>query len=297
VKLIPVIVHIGSNTFDPTAVDACTAGGTHTTVDLVQNSPLFVSTSLTLNGISEGSTQYMDAFRRAEFDSLVGSYPSYHTMLNLTTLSAYTLTSGVVGTHGNTFSSGCALLGLLANNWLDGVITGTILPSYGAQLGPTDFVIVLFRNVVQTTNDPPTIIKCCILGYHGATGVPAQTYGTMDYESSGDFGAGVNDLSVGVHEVGEWLDDPLGSNPTPAWGKIGQVSGCQGNLEVGDPLSGTLATGVTMHNGVNYHHQELAFFSWFFNSKLTTSLGAGGKFSSNGTFGGPSKACPPGGTF
>jgi hypothetical protein len=43
--------------------------------------------------------------------------------------------------------------------------------------------------------------------------------------------------------------------------------------------------------------QELAFFSWYFNAHTTPSLGEGGKFSSNGTFGGPSKTCPPGGTY
>ena len=40
--------------------------------------------------------------------------------------------------------------------------------------------------------------------------------------------------------------DPLGNNMTPLWGGIRFVSGCQGNLEVGDPL--TAGTGA--------HHRE-----------------------------------------
>ena len=36
----------------------------------------------------------------------------------------------------------------------------------------------------------------------------------------------------------------IATNPTPKWGHIGQVSGCQSNLEVGDPLSGTNAPAV-----------------------------------------------------
>jgi hypothetical protein len=51
------------------------------------------------------------------------------------------------------------------------------------------------------------------------------------------------------------------------------------------------------HNGYTYNLVELAYFSWFFNARTTPSLGAGGAFSSNGTFKGPANACPPGGTF
>jgi hypothetical protein len=83
------------------------------------------------------------------------------------------------------------------------------------------------------------------------------------------------------HEVGEWVNDPYGNNPTPAWGHTGQVPGCQNNLEVGDPLSGTDAPRIFGSNGFTYHLQELAFFSWFFQ---TPSIGIHGWFSNNGTF-------------
>ena len=74
--------------------------------------------------------------------------------------------------------------------------------------------------------------------------------------------------------------DPLVNNATPSWGHIGQVGGCQNNLEVGDPLSGTQFPTVFM-NGFFYNMQELAFFDWFFD---TPSLGAGGVYSNNGSF-------------
>jgi hypothetical protein len=80
--------------------------------------------------------------------------------------------------------------------------------------------------------------------------------------------------------VGEWQNDPNTLNPTPSWGHIGQVSGCQNNLEVGDPLSGTTIA-VTV-NGFTYHPQELAFFSWFYHQ--SPSLGVNGWFSNKGTF-------------
>jgi hypothetical protein len=83
------------------------------------------------------------------------------------------------------------------------------------------------------------------------------------------------------HAVAEWMNDPFGNNPVPAWGHIVQQAGCQGNLEVGDPLSGTQAPRIVMPNGFTHHLQELAFFSWFYGAP---SIGIHGWFSSDGTF-------------
>lgn len=98
----------------------------------------------------------------------------------------------------------------------------------------------------------------------------------------------VFDVGVLAHELGEWYDDPLVSNATPRWGHVGQVSGCQGNLEVGDPLSGHFLE-VAMPNGLLYHPQELAFFSWFFGQQ--PSLGFDGWYSMGGTFRTPAAPC------
>ena len=96
------------------------------------------------------------------------------------------------------------------------------------------------------------------------------------------------------HEVAEWMDDPNTSNPVPPWGGEGQVPSpnCQANLEVGDPLTGTDVSPVTL-GGFAYTLQELAFFSWFYGGP---SLGSGGNYSNNGKFTGFAIACPPGGT-
>jgi hypothetical protein len=96
-------------------------------------------------------------------------------------------------------------------------------------------------------------------------------------------------MSVLSHEFMEWINDPSGVNLTPQWGNIGQVNGCQNNLEVGDPLSGTLMPAVAMPNGFTYHAQEQAYFSWFLGG---ASYGAGGKYSSNGTFTSVAANCP-----
>ena len=123
---------------------------------------------------------------------------------------------------------------------------------------------------------------CCIGGYHSSNGSQpgGQTYAYSTYvDSPGAFSQDVGALS---HEIGEWMDDPIGSNPTPLWGHTGQVSGCQSNLEVGDPLSGTEFPALLAANGFTYHMQELAFFSWFYRQSPT--LGVNNWFSDNGTF-------------
>jgi hypothetical protein len=109
----------------------------------------------------------------------------------------------------------------------------------------------------------------------------SQTFSPADYDTSNIFLSPVPDVSIMSHEVAEWMNDPFGHNPVPKWGHIGQQPGCQGNLEVGDPLSGTLAPPIAMPNGFTYHMQELAFFSWFYGAP---SMGVNGWFSDNGTF-------------
>jgi hypothetical protein len=114
----------------------------------------------------------------------------------------------------------------------------------------------------------------------------------MDFDSTSAF-PGTEDISASSHEIGEWMNDPLGNNATPAWGHIGQVGGCQNNFEVGDPLSGTLFPSVAL-SGFTYHMQELAFFSWFYSAP---SIATGSSdFSNNDTFKGDAILCPPGGT-
>jgi hypothetical protein len=292
--IVPLSVTIGTTVFDPTAANTCDFGAT--TVSRFQASPLDAGvTNLKFNGVNVGTTQYVNGFRRAEFWSTIGGSAAYQNTLSPIVVAARH--SVKAKTHGVLYSTGCAQLGIVSNSWLDGYLRNTLLPALtkSGVVGPTKFVIFLLKNVVQSTSNPPSVKTCCILGYHGATGSPVQTYSPMDWDTSGEFGSAVADGSVSAHETGEFMDDPLGTNATPAWGGIGQVTGCQSNLEVGDPLSGTMMPGYTQ-GGTTFHMQELAFFSWYFNKNGVVSLGAGGKFSGNGAFGGPSKVCPPGGT-
>jgi hypothetical protein len=195
-------------------------------------------------------------------------------------------------------TTGCAQLGVLPTYGFQNYIANTVIPGISA-ITPTTFVLFLMKDVVTTTSSTLDCTSYCEIGYHSAQGSPVQTYAVAEYDSTKNFWSnpGIEDISIITHEIGEWMDDPLVSNWTPAWGNIGQVSGCQYNWEPGDALTGTDFPAIKMGNGVTYHPQELAFWSWFYDAKATKSLGAGGKFSMNGTLQGPSQACPPGGTY
>jgi hypothetical protein len=179
----------------------------------------------------------------------------------------------------------CGKFAAIEISWWDAYIRNTLMPQLATQgVGSDDFVIFELNNVVEYIT---TTANCCVLGYHNAFTNPADggvtTYSTSMFDNStqGEFGGA--DISVLTHEIGEWMDDPLVdgiNNNTKPWGNIGQVTGCQTNLEVGDPLTGTLQP--TKFGGVTWHPQELAFFSWFYHQN--PSLGVNGWFSSHGTF-------------
>jgi hypothetical protein len=310
--LIPVKISIttadGTTVFDPTQPDpTCLPNGTATAVSLTQQSPILMPANFTMNGVDEGSTQYIDAFQRANFDSVVSQTGDrYHTLLNLTkTLPPISVSMNAP--NGATTDGFCGKIGVVDINVFNTSKVPSLLTNLASQgVGPTTVPVFLLYNIVMTEGSPdqkdPFNGNCCILGYHSlsTSGSKVQLVSVADYDSSGVFsavGAGL-DVSVLSHEIGELFDDPLVQSPsnggapgtgTPLWGNVGQVQGaCQDDLEVGDPLSGNFFPSVTMPNGVTYTLQELAFYSWFFGGP---SIGAGGLFSNNGTFTDQAQLC------
>ena len=281
--LIPVELTFSDGTvLDPTTSNACLGA---TTLSVVQGSPIFQTTDWIMNGVDVGTTQYIDGFQRANFWSDVSvAGNSYHNALVLNT--AAKIRVSVPAADGGAQVFFCNE-GQIDINWWDALVENTILPSLVSQgIGPTSVPIFLFDSVEMC--DPFSTGSCGILGYHNAftpNGV-FQSYSVSDFDNSGLYGG---DISVLSHEVGEWMDDPTTANPTPAWGNIGQVSGCQNNLEVGDPLTGTFFPPVTLGN-FTYDPQELTFFSWFY--RQSPSIGTGGVFSNNGTFTTSPPSCP-----
>jgi hypothetical protein len=293
--VVPLKLTIGSTVFDPSAPNSCDASAT--AIDRFRQSPLVNDVpNLTMNGVNLGNVQFIDGLRRAEFWTKIKGSASYMNEISYSFATTYEITADVVGTHGITQFDGCQQIAVVSIAWLEDLLQKTVISTLTKSHVVSTQVLVLFllKNTVETDSEPPDLSGCCDLGYHNALGVPIQSYTVVDWDTTGDFD-GSSDVSVASHELGEWMDDPLATNPTPAWGAIGQVKECQTNWEVGDPLSGSLMPPITM-NGKDYQMQEMGFFSWFFNKETDPSVGAGAKFSSNGTFVGPAKVCPPGGT-
>jgi hypothetical protein len=291
-QLIPLVITINGVVYDPTKPDACVSGSP-TDVSIIAQSPIFTNNPWTMNGVPMGTTQYIDAFQRAEF-GLQGT--PYHLILNQSMLPAQALTLSGTNVPTTCANGTASSIGEVDINTFDAAIQNLLINVLPPTVNPGTFPIFLTKEVVETQNG-----GCCILGYHSGIFVNGQLeiYSPFSIDTTGAFGPGfVGTLS---HEMGEAINDPPANNPTPPWGNIGQTEGfCQTNFEVGDPLSpgfGTPTNPFTVlgGNGLTYTLQELAFYGWFYGSNAL-GTGAGGKFSDNTTFGGHAKLCPPGGT-
>lgn len=274
----------GTTAFNPRmADDSCMSAPNDVPWKVAVQSPIFRNTDFSFGGTFVGHTQYVDAFQRANFWSAVAG-TKYHTLLHPVVYPAVTLNVPAnvgVAIPSSLFGS-CGPLGIVNINTLYLFLAKKALPQLQAQgVDTSQFPVFLLYNVVMSVGPPVNLNVCCVLGFHGATGSPIQTFSPIDFDTSGLFGTGIHDTSIMAHEVGEWMDDPFGNNPTPLWGHTGQVGGCQGNLEDGDPLTGANVPTVTGANGYSYHLQELAFFSWFYGAP---SIAANGWYSDNNSF-------------
>ncbi|SRR5579871_1408207 len=232
-------------TFDPSHV--LSNGNTVTTN--TTTSPIFDSTTTYVQGgVNVGTTQYIDAFQRANFWGTVKSAPNYHLLLGQTVLAEQTLSPS--RSYGKTGSPFGFTAGLVDINWFDSQVPG-ILSSLGVQ--PNTFPIFLTYDVYLTQNG-----QCCIGGYHSSEGSISnpQSYAQASYVDR--VGAFAQDVSALSHEVGEWADDPLTVNYN------GNNTPC-GILEVGDPLENNPNYGgypYTLH-GFTYNLQDLVTLPYF----------------------------------
>ena len=292
-----VITAPGVTTFDPTVADpSCLTAPNNVPTTLLKQSPIFQPANFNFGGTNVGFTQTTDAFERANFfeplnfgPGPIASNITYHVILSpVRTVSAIVINvpaaSGVA--YPSAVFGGCptGMNAIIDFAFYRPALVAALAGLASQGVAPNTLPMFVLHNIVECQGAncgelaPKT--ACCILGFHNAVGT--QTFASVDFDTSEIFLSPVPDVSIASHEVAEWMDDPFGNNPTPAWGHVGQVAGCQNNLEVGDPLSGTLAPPIfNPLNGFTYHMQELAFFSWFYGAP---SIGIHGWFSDNGTF-------------
>lgn len=241
--IIPVKIVLSSGqVFDPLA------GGSGSPIARTLISPVFdTSTTYIQGGVNVGTTQYIDAFQRANFWSEVSSNPNSHLLLGgptsrVTVLPELTLNVPAGnGQLGSPFGHQVAEVDL---SYFDTQISNYLAQHHN--ITPAGLPIFELANTYLTENG------CCIGGYHSAQG--AQTYTSFTYVTyEGDFAQDVSTLSA---ELGDWVDDPL--YPT-------QNETVCGTLGVAGPLAATPNSGIYAYplHGFTYHLQDMVFLRYY----------------------------------
>lgn len=280
-----VIIPIKFEFTDGTTLSATqtVCGDVKNSVFRVNNSPLIKKATFTPGGTNVGTTQYMDAFQRANFWNFVSTTsPNYHILF--TPISTRPVQTINVRGNGFTVAGPCARIGEVDINFFDNIAMGLLT---SLAIPANTLPVFLEYNTFLTQGG------CCILGYHSTNNAGTKAYAVAAYSDPGIFSAaGIRDIHALSHEMGEWLDDPLipSVNIVPAWGHVGQVSGCQNNLETGDPVTGkafTVVMGGTFP--FTYHPEDLVFLPWFARKSPSTSVN--GWYTFLNTFASPQAVC------
>lgn len=281
-------------TYNPTRPStACLGTKNNVPFTLAVQSPVFENHHWVWGGTDLGDAQYDEAFQRANFWNANGQDPgNYGLHLDTQTLPPVVIDfpkGTAVGLPQQSSAldySACAPSVLIDLDLFDEYLDYVAIPqmaAYGVNSG--NFPVFIAGNVLwgavigQLPSYEPEAA-----GYHSISSVdPAQTYAVTQF---GDEGVFTWPDSVPLsHEVGEWMNDPTGTNAVQAY-NVTAVSSpkttptCQGNYEVGDILAGTFMPPVKGKNGYTYTVQELAYFSYFYGGP---SLAADGWYSNNNT--------------
>jgi hypothetical protein len=226
----------------------------------VLNSPNFRSASY-----QTGFTQFGDAVQRAEFYGSMAS--EWHTLLK----SPQELKAvNIVVPRG---------MGKVFRNPANGAVYALVDSSFFisqlntivqmAQLRPDALAILLTNNILLAPE--ADVKRCCVLGFHtafdagqqGSTRL-VQTMVWASWVDSGILGANFGDVTPLSHEIGEWFNDPFGSNQTPEWQHPLASLGCQSTLETADPVAALPGSSfpVTI-DGFTFHPQTQVLLPWF----------------------------------
>ena len=213
-----------------------------TPLALTEASPIFESFDFKAGTVDLGTTQYIDAFQRANFWSQVTqTSPDYHVLVGQPTVLP-SLTVKITATNAVHTGPGGVKIAYVNSTQADNAAINYMKNT--PQITPNSFVIFLTYNVLT---GPPNNAAC---GYHSNVG--KQTYTVTMFDDNHVCGTVDGDVDTLTHEVAEWTDDPFGNNVTPD--KFGI-------LEVGDPAS---AYGFYVQApNFKYTLQDLMFHDWF----------------------------------
>jgi hypothetical protein len=264
-----------------------------TALDQMLASPIFHNAPFSSGPTSLGTTQWGDAYLRANFWSLHGGQGSgYHTLLE--PVAVIPVTIDVPADIGYTLDFGGERIGFVDFTWMTETTTDVI---YGLAIPPSLLTIHAMGEVASVM---PT--RAGVLGFHwavdlsAATGVP----GVNTFIQAADFPAGskltstsklVTEGGVLAHEIVEWLMDPLVSTVVPTWRSPSTPNFCWNPLmEVGDPLEFENSYVEVNANARTYLFPDVAFLPWF--SRSTKNFSANGWYSLFNRLTGYSQKCP-----
>jgi hypothetical protein len=248
----------GNATFDPK--NHVLPNG-KTVINNIIASPIFQSgVDFVQGGTDLGNTQYIDAFQRGNFWSVVSTNSNYHVLLGKPKVLGEKVINVPNASLGSVFNNpfGSGIIGTYDIGAFDSKLQ-TYIAGF-KQVNPGVLPIFITYDIYLTQGG-----GCCIGGYHNANGAQpgGQTYSHATYEDS--VGSFAQDVSALSHEIGEWLDDPFVDNNV----------NCFDNsiMEDGDPLENNPNFGAFPYtlNGFTYNLQSLVFIGYF-GAPRTTSV-------------------------
>jgi hypothetical protein len=163
-------------------------------------------------------------------------------------------------------------------------------------LQPDALAIALTSNVFLAPQSE--IKKCCVLGFHTSFEVGdlaqvkfVQTFIWASWVDPGILGPTLADVTPMSHEISEWMNNPFGSNLVPEW-QVPNSSGCQNNLETGDPLATMPNSGFSIViDGFTYHPQSQVLLQWFQRGAASDAIEGAFSFPDQTLVTGPSQSC------
>jgi chitinase len=256
-------------------------------VSRVQSSPNFRSAQY-----ATGMTQFADAVQRAQFYGAAGK--EWHTLLGAPQILKplrIAVPRGDAKVYRNP-STG-VLYAIVDTDFFLSQLNTMIQM---ANLAPDALSIALTSNVFLAPQKD--IKKCCVLGFHTSFDVGEmaqvkfiQTFIWASWVEQGILGSGLADVTPMSHEISEWMNNPFGGNAVPTW-QVPNSSGCQSNLETGDPLALMPNAGYpVLIDGFTYHPQNQVLMQWFQRGAASDAFESAFSFPDQSLMTGPSQAC------
>jgi hypothetical protein len=256
-------------------------------ISRVLSSPNFADAQYP-NGVS----QFADAVQHAQFNAVAAK--DWHTLLSKPeVLKPLTIDvpRGLAKVYRNR-STGVTYAIVDTNFFISHLNTILQLEN----LRPDTLAIALTSNIFLAPQSD--IKKCCVLGFHTSFDMGelaqvkfVQTFIWASWVDQGILGTSLADVTPMSHEISEWMNNPFGGNLVPAW-QVPNSSGCQNNLETGDPLALMPNAGYpVLIDGFTYHPQNQVMMQWFQRGAASDAYEGAFSFPDQSLMTAPSQAC------